>query len=279
MKEIEATIKALETRAGQEQSRIEQRSHHTGRAWKWYNAHKDLFDKEVFGPPMVTCSIKDARYTQSIETLFNNSSWLILTTQTKKDYDTLSRHLTEDLGLAQFTIRCVTETWEQFIQRAPPRMTREQLRQVGLDGYATDFIDAPEPVMVMMCEQMKLHTAGITLRELSHSQFDAIAQSSLNNWVAGDYVYTKTGRAEFGPSAVSTRADRLKPAQVFSAEAVDSTPRQAMETEIKGLKQNMLALRERNDEYRKQLEQIETQIKQEEAAIVSHGLPIAEMDD
>ena len=92
-KEIEDELKLFESAEGQQLTKLESISRDSAKAWKWIKDHVDDFEKEVFAPPVVSCSIKDPQYVDHVESLFQRNDWISFTTQTDKDYQTLSKAL------------------------------------------------------------------------------------------------------------------------------------------------------------------------------------------
>lgn len=86
----------------------------TFRAWDYYKSHKDEFEAEVLGPPILTCSIKDPNYADAVESLMGAYDKKALVCQTKADYRRLlNACFDKGMGLADVTIR------EYSASRAP----------------------------------------------------------------------------------------------------------------------------------------------------------------
>src|ERR1700729_1006965 len=72
-------ITALDSQQGQLLSKVERMSKDTAAAWKWIQENQGLFEQEVYGPPLISCSIRDGRYTAAIESLMSRSEVLAIT--------------------------------------------------------------------------------------------------------------------------------------------------------------------------------------------------------
>ena len=245
---LDEELRNLESQAGKDLSKIAARSKDTAAAWKWIQENQALFEKEVFGPPVVTCSVKDPRYTSAIESLFKNNNYLIITTQTRKDHVLLSDKLSNLLKLSQYTLRCVTDTVEQIVQRNPLPLSPQQLKDCGLERWAIDCIDGPGPVLTMLCENLGIHKSAISAHDISPGQHDLILRSSLRTWIAGNHVFTVSGRAEYGPTAMSTKAEKIRPASVFVDGPVDTSRRRDIEERYSDLQAAFEELRNTSNE-------------------------------
>ncbi len=122
------------------------------RGWEWLEANKRHFSKEIFGPPMVTCSIKDQRYSNLVQSLMQNDDYLCFTTQCVEDHRKLSHQFYEEMGLS-VTIRTCPMALESFQRPVGP----EALAAMGFEGLAVDYIEGPAPVLAMLCAERRLH--------------------------------------------------------------------------------------------------------------------------
>jgi hypothetical protein len=203
----EREIAQAQTQEGQQLKRIESLSSDTAKAWKWIQEHRAEFEQEVYAPALISCSIKDPKYIPAIEAILDQKNLLAITTQTPKDFEKLSRKLfgspnDGSMGLAHVTIRSVQD--DEFAQVKYPPMSVEEARKCGLDGWALDYIDGPEPVLAMLCGGAKVNSAGVSLKDVTESQHEMLVQGPCNSWVAGRTSYRVTNRKEYGPSATST---------------------------------------------------------------------------
>src|SRR5204862_7271340 len=94
----------LESQAGQQGNKLKQAARETAEAWEWIQENQDRFEKTVYGPPIVECSIKDPRYVDAIESLFQRNDFIAFTCQTKNDFKTLSDQLYGSMKLAEINI-------------------------------------------------------------------------------------------------------------------------------------------------------------------------------
>jgi structural maintenance of chromosomes protein 5 len=214
----------------------------TAQAWDWIQKHMDQFEKPVYGPPIVECSIKDRRYIDAMESLFQKSDLLSITAQTRADFAKLSDLLYGNLGLADINIKCQTTSLAQEMQRRP-NISEQQMKQCGLDGWASDFIEGPEPVIAMLCSSVNLPSVGISLQDINEAQYNLIMETRISTWASGRQVYRTTRRAEYGSGATSTTTRLIGRAKIWTDQPVDVSARRQVEQKIEVLTEEFEALK------------------------------------
>jgi hypothetical protein len=194
----------------------------------------DLFEKPIYGPPMIVCSVKVPRYTDLMEALFQKSDLLTITAQTKSDFKKLGDQAYGTMGLADVNIKCQSRDLAQEMQRRP-NISEQQLRQFGLDGWASDFLDGPEPVVAMLCSTANLHSTGIALEDITESQYNVISESRIGAWASGKHTYRITRRMEYGAGAISTMTKNVRQARLWSDQPVDMSAKREIDDRIQTL--------------------------------------------
>jgi structural maintenance of chromosomes protein 5 len=232
--EAEQELRHLNSQAGQQVNKLRQFSEDTAKAWDWIQKNMDQFEKPIYGPPMIVCSVKDSRYVDLMEALFQKSDLLTITAQTKSDFKKLGDQAYGTMGLADVNIKCQSRDLAQEMQRRP-NISEQQLKQFGLDGWASDFLDGPEPVIAMLCSTANLHSTGIALQEITESQYNMISESRIGAWASGKHTYRITRRMEYGAGAMSTMTRNIRQARLWSDQPVDMTAKTEIEDRIRSL--------------------------------------------
>lgn len=209
----------LKSQSGQQEEKLKRLSDHSSKAWEWIKRNQDRFEKHVYGPPIVECSVKDPRYASAAESLLQRNDFMAFTTQTRADFRTLQRALNQELGLHDISIKTCTVS----LSSMSPPVTDEELRSLRFDGWAKDFMDGPEPVLAMLCSESRFHQTAITLRDISDDEYRRMESSNISTWVAGNQGYQVIRRREYGPSATTTRVRQLRPARMWTDTLVDSS--------------------------------------------------------
>lgn len=235
LKQAEQQLQGLDSRAGQQERKLRQASYDSHKAYEWLLNNQDKFEKEVFGPPIVTCSIKDPRYTNHVESLLQRTDYTAFTVQSRNDFRNLQRYLIRDLKLQDISIR--TSSIPLGNLQAP--LHDDQLRNMGFQGWAKDFLNGPEPVLAVLCSENRLHQTPISLRDISDQTYTALENSSITSWVAGKQAYQIVRRREYGPGASSTRVRQVRPAKVWTSQPVDTLAKGELQARIQELRDDI----------------------------------------
>lgn len=203
---------------------------------------------------MVECSVKDARYVDHIESLFQRNDFLTFTTQTTSDFVKLGDQLYGTMRLGQITIKTCPTT--------PDRQNtigEEQMRRFGFDGWAADYLDGPGPVLAMLCSELRLDTTGISLSEGTDAQYSALVNTQLTSWVTGRYSYRVSRRREYGPGATSTATRNIRKAQVWTDQPVDTTAQRELQSNVDGWKEEFAVMKQEKTNMVQELQDLELQ--------------------
>ena len=243
---IEQDQRALTTKAGKQNQKLRNTSNDTFRAWEWIQNNRNLFKEEVYGPAMVTCSVKDTRIANALETALGKGDFLALTVTNSEDFNTLQRHLSskEHLNLSDVTIRSARNPLSQY--KSP--LAVEELRSYGLDGYLVNGLDGPERVLAMLCDAARLHRTAFSIHSHTDAQFERLKESPIQQWTAGNQHYSISRRADLGPSAVSTSVRALRPATYWTDQPVNAEQENELGQSLSSVKEQIQALKQEHRE-------------------------------
>ncbi|KAM0260619.1 hypothetical protein ACHAQJ_002681 [Trichoderma viride] len=269
IQKLKADIESLDTQEGQQLSFMRKHFPELATAWDWVQEHQGEFEKEVFGPPMLCCSVKDERYSDQVQALLQNDDFLCFTAQTKNDYRKLTNQLYREMSLSAVIRTCL-----QPLATFRPPVTIDEAQSLGLDGFALNYLDGPEPVLAMLCAEKRLHQSGISGREHSDDEYEKlIHHGRINQWAAGKQQYIIRRRKEYGPNAMTTVTKRIQPGKFWTSQPVDSQEKmelnrrltevtgeaEIMKTEYKELRQKNGTFEERKAEVQGIIEQLRTE--------------------
>jgi hypothetical protein len=188
------------------------------RAWEWIQENQGEFEQEVFGPPMVTCSVKDERYSDQIQSLLQRDDFTCFTTQNRNDFKKLSDQLFRVMSLTLPVRSCATP-----LSSYRPPADGKEVASLGLDGFAIDFLEGPAPVLAMLCAEKRLHQSGVTLQDQDDAQYDALVNSGkIGQWAAGKQSFTVRRRREYGPQAMTTITKTIQPGYFWTSQPIDA---------------------------------------------------------
>lgn len=230
IREAERRLLELDSQAGRQNAKLQNASEETFRAWEWLQQHQNEFEKHVFGPPMIECSVNDPKYVNHMEMLVQEGLMLTFTVQTMNDFKKFSYIVHDILHLTEINHKTVSVGLDNF--QAP--IGADDMKRYGFEGWALDYLNGPERVLAMICGDVRLHETGIGMRDTSHQQLEMLQKSSLGSWVTSKSSYRINRRREYGPSATSTVVRDLKPAKFWTDQPVDLTAKRELLENIEG---------------------------------------------
>ncbi|KAI0385176.1 P-loop containing nucleoside triphosphate hydrolase protein [Hypomontagnella monticulosa] len=249
----EKELEALDSREGQRFAHLRKIHTDAAKGWEWLQEHRDEFEKEVFGPPMLNCSVTDQRYLDQIQSLMAFEDFICFTCQTINDHKKLSAQFYNRMGIS-VTIRTCGSEFASF----RPAIPREQIGQMGLDGYAINYLEGPEPVLAMLCSEKRLHVSGVALRDISNDQYEQIASSErIPSWASGTLMYRITRRREYGSGAVSTATRKIMQGRFWTDQPVDQGERSTLQSRINKIREEISEIGSQGREIRDRISTLE----------------------
>ena len=260
-------LAAFDTQEGQQMNKLEIASKETAVAWKWVQENMESFEKEVYGPPIVSCSIKDQRYTDVVEAPLRFNDFLAITAQTKADHKKLQNQILGTMKLAHITLRT---SGEDILPR-PPALSQNDMQRFGFEGWALDFVDGPQPVLNMLCGAVHLHSTAVSLRDISEEQHNMVIEDGrVSSWVAGGYKSQVTRRREYGSGVQSTATRPVTRGKFWTDQPVDSTAKREIQQRMEQLDADFEKLKAEIGPLREKIQNFKTTgLKDLEKEIVS----------
>ncbi|KAF7588677.1 Structural maintenance of chromosomes protein 5 [Aspergillus hancockii] len=252
IKKAEQQLQRLDSQSGQQEEKLRQLSYDSRKAYDWVQKNKHVFEKEVFGPPLITCSVKDPKYADAVESLLQRTDFLAFTVQTRNDFRTLQKALNSEQRLHDISIRTSSVPLERF----QPPVSHDEIQNLGFDGWAKDFLSGPDPVLAALCSDNRLHQTPIGLRDITDEEYSTMENGQITSWVAGKQSYQVVRRREYGPNASTTRVRQLRPAKVWTSQPVDTSAKQNLIQNIQVLKDETQELQEKADSEKAKLTQL-----------------------
>lgn len=262
---IQRELENLNSQEGQRLVQLRRVEPEVASAWEWLQENGDQFEKQVFGPPMLTCSMKDKRYSNHVQSLLQRDDFLSFTAQTRNDHKKLTDQFFTNMKLA-VTVRTVTAGLSSFRSPVP----QENLAAMGLDGYALDFVEGPEPVLAMLCSEKKLHLTGVALKDISEEQYQKINEDEVfNSFATGNTMYRITRRREYGPGATSTMSRAIRPGTYWTDGPLDVAAKTELEQRLQQCEMEFEEMRRLNDEYKAKTAALRDKGEEIKEAVVS----------
>lgn len=254
--EANKELRQFDSREGQLMNRLEQQSRDTAAAWKWIQEHQNEFEKEVFGPPLLTCSMKNPLYTREVESLIGRNDMITLSVQTKADFKRLSDQLNGTMRLTDITIKQV----DYPAVPAGRPLTTQDMKRYGMEGWAIDQVDGPESVLAMLCDSARLDRSAIAQNDITEENYQNILrEEKLNVWVTKTQKFIVTRRKEYGPSAVSTITRPVPRERFWTDQPIDASARAEIEQRIESLQSEFKLLKQQNDSLKSRMNDLKDQ--------------------
>ena len=225
----------LNTQSGQQASLLEKVARDAAKGWRWIEENRANLplQGQIYGPPILECSVTDPRMADAVESQLRLMDNTAITCENGDDAKLISDKLLGDLRLHQVSIR----TSPQPLSFYQSPVTREELTSYGLEGWLLDYLKGPEAVLAMLCDSAQIHRTAFTPRPISEQQHQALENSPISAWIAGQEKYQITRRREYGAS--STRVIAVKKAQLFIDQPVNAEEQRRLDNEIKEAEQDM----------------------------------------
>ncbi|KAJ8610724.1 hypothetical protein MRB53_038366 [Persea americana] len=257
---------SLQSQVGRQTNKLERASKDSAMAWKWIQNNRDRFKDDVFGPPMVTCKVRNPQKADHVESVINRSELLAFTVTCQDDFRVLQQQLYKTMKLTDINIRSSIKPLDSF----RPPCSPEELRQFGLESWLLDQIEGPDAVLAMLCDNRNIHRTGFTNRNLSPAQSEALERSSISSWVTAKDYNIVTRRREYGAAGNSSRVQRLKKAELLTDAPVDLHVEHDIDQRLReaniGLEQINTTFREL-DAKRKELDEKHKGVKKEQETL------------
>ena len=218
----------MQSQAGQQANKLKTASRDAATAWEWIQKNRDRFQSEVFGPPIVECTVKDPSHASAVESVIQESEQIAVTVTSQADFRMLQQQLYGEMNLSKINIRTSTQPLSAF----RPPMPDEDLRRFGLEQWILDLMEGPDAVLAMLCDNRNIHQTAFTTRDISGDHFGALQRSPISSWVTLSHTYMITRRREYGDKATSTRVQPLRQAKFFTDMPVDRQMQQEIDARI-----------------------------------------------
>ena len=148
----------------------------------------------------------------------------------------------DELKLSNVNTRPMTGRLDEF----RPPVPMEELQRYGLEGWALDFIDGPEPVLAMLAYEVRIHATAISSRDSTPREYEEIQKSVIDNWVTSKNVYKIIRRREYGPSATNATVRNVRVAQKWTDQPVDMSVKRKLQEDIQGWTEEIASLDQQN---------------------------------
>ncbi|KAJ4386702.1 Structural maintenance of chromosomes protein 5 [Gnomoniopsis smithogilvyi] len=253
---IKQELESLNSQEGQKLAQLRRLDPEVARAYDWLQEHRSEFEKEVFGPAFLNCSMKDKRYSDHVQSGLQKDDLFCFTAQTRNDHRKLTDRLFNKLNAA-VPIRTILADLSSF----HPPLPKDHLSDLGIDGFALDFVEGPSPVLAMLCSEKKLHLTGVALSDINDEQFQRLSDGEkINSFATGKIYHRITRRREYGPGATSTITKNIQRGRWWTDEPVDTAAKAELEQRFRALQQEIAEIRQEFETVKAEQEEVDEQV-------------------
>lgn len=252
-KQMVKEMQDLDTQQGQQESFMRKHFPEVAAAWEWIQGNQGEFEREVLGPPMISCSVKDERYSDLIQALLQKDDFLCFTAQSKNDYKKLTNQLYRVMSLSVVVRTCAIP-----LSAFQPPVGADEAAALGLDGFALNFVTGPDAVLAMLCAEKRLHQSGVALKEHGDEAYDRLISSGkVNQWAAGRQAFTIRRRREYGPKAMTTVTKNIQTGNFWTSQPVGDQEREDLKQRTQAATEQRHALKEEHRSLQEKQDDIE----------------------
>jgi predicted RNase H-like nuclease (RuvC/YqgF family) len=131
---------------------------------------------------------------------------------------------------------------------------------MGFQGYLIDYIEGPDAVLAMLCDNSRLHRTAYAARPISDDQHAVVSGSAIQKWVSGRDVYQITTRREYGAS--STAVTQLRSAKFFVDQPVNSEEKRQLDEALARIQRDSIEMKEESHTCKQEIIALKQQIEE-----------------
>lgn len=206
-----------------------------------YKAHLILREKPelsdiYYEAPVVCCEVTNQGYASSLEKVIDNNTLFAITVPDKNTFELIS---STDFRGSNVPIRM---TDINSVHR--PNIPSDQLKRLGFDGYLSEFIKGPKPVLCMLYDTARIHNIPVCKDSLSDKQIQKLitpnqqGQILFTKFIAGDTVFN-IQKSRYGQKQVFYTTEKIRNANFFSSTALTPEVRNDYINLIEDLKKEL----------------------------------------
>ena len=200
-----------------------------------------------------------------IESVFQKNNLLSFTVQSNSDFKKLQAQAHDRMGLSEVNIKVMSSGLEAF----PPPIGLDELKHYGFQGWAIDYIQGPEPVLAMICYDLRLQRTAVAIKDTTTQQYEQLHNSPIDSWLTSKSSYNIIRRREYGPDAMSTRVREVRRARVWTDQPVDLAAKRELQENIHGWGEELKTFGEKNSEAQDEIVRLRDNIREKNQEIVS----------
>ncbi|KAH9939337.1 P-loop containing nucleoside triphosphate hydrolase protein [Epithele typhae] len=219
---------------------------------EWLRSNRHRFKMEVFEPAALSVNVPNRHYADAVEACFSFAQLRTFVCQCLEDYKTLNRVCVDTPEALGRTVRINTWYLPVDMNRlAPPPASPEDLRALGFDGYAIDFIDCPEGLKGYLYAEVKLHRTAIAVQNPravdGNRAMHMAEQANGANYIIGRLM-NQVRRSNYGQRLAQNSTREIPQARSLVGTVVDPAVKRQLQEKLSESQSNMEVVRQEEQE-------------------------------
>lgn len=217
------------------------------------------FKGSVFEPPCLTLATTRNEYAAYLEELVDGQTTYALTAVSKEAYNEISKELFEKYKV-NVPFRYLSN------KRLDPALSKEELNNLGFDGYLRDFINGPKAVIQMLSETSFIHDVPVSIRGLSDNQIMNLqrpvnGQLRFRKFLSGDVMYNLS-ISKYGSKQVTMRTSQVNMhPQRFSAGGMSDERKHQLNETIRKCQSQIEEISSKKDNIKRNIEVLKEELE------------------
>lgn len=214
--------------------------------------------------PVVSCRVKEQKYAKYFEKVIDNNSLFALFFDSEQDYKRVSSSLPKEINVP---MRVASRS------RLQPPMPVEYLKQLGFDGYLSDFITGPETVIQGLNHRSSLHCIPVSLGPVDQKVIKKLLEPTkdgkirFTRFVVENSLFI-VGRSRYGSKQMFYQTENIGGAQLMGAGGLSEDVKREISERLSDLKRKLSDMYNqrkdldlRKEEYQKQITEVDEKFK------------------
>ncbi|CCH40538.1 Structural maintenance of chromosomes protein [Wickerhamomyces ciferrii] len=218
------------------------------------------FRGQVFEPPCITISTTRNEYSAYLEEIVDQQTVFAITAASKAVYTDISKEIFEKHRL--------NVPFRYLSGRKPnPKISSEQLKRLGFDGYLRDFVIGPQEVIEMLSETSFIYDIPVSIRGITEQQIEYIKDYRTSDgnlmfrkFISGDSLFALS-KSRYGSQQVTIKTSQInmQPRQ-FSSGGLTEERKQELTNQIKQVQMRFEDVNQRKENLKHNLSQVQEDI-------------------
>ncbi|OBZ70474.1 Structural maintenance of chromosomes protein 5 [Grifola frondosa] len=201
----------------------------------WLRKNRERFKMEIFEPVQLCLTVPNKNYVHAVESCFGGAQLKTFVAQCEEDYQLLNTLIVDTpQGIGR---KARINTWFKVKNESrlpPPPMSEEEMRQLGFDGYAINYIDCPEGLKWYLQSEVRLHRTAISLdagRVDPNRAMEMVARTGGATYIIGNVVNTVT-RSKYGKRLPQNSTKEVRQAKILVNSAIDPQVKRGLDAAL-----------------------------------------------